>query len=186
MRLLGGRSSTPSRTRILNIHPSLLPSFPGVDAQRQAWEHGAKVAGATVHFVTGELDGGPIVCQPAVPGIDDDTPETLAARILEVEHRIYPEAVGARAERRLDDRRTTVPSAPSHAQHRRPRTRPHVKEVAVRAGSRARSGDAGTRPLQHHIGLGADVVSHTIVTPAAAACAHARQHPRFRALRRRS
>ena len=63
----GARFSTPFPTRILNIHPSLLPSFPGVDAQRQAWEHGAKVAGATVHFVTGELDGGPIVLQAAVP-----------------------------------------------------------------------------------------------------------------------
>jgi phosphoribosylglycinamide formyltransferase-1 len=95
MRLLGRTFLDAFPNGILNIHPSLLPSFPGVDAQRQAWEHGAKVAGATVHFVTGELDGGPIVRQSAVPILDDDTPETLAARILDEEHRIYPDAVGA-------------------------------------------------------------------------------------------
>jgi phosphoribosylglycinamide formyltransferase-1 len=94
MRLLGRTFLDAFPNAILNIHPSLLPAFPGVDAQRQAWEHGARVAGATVHFVTGELDGGPIVCQSAVPVHDDDTRETLAARILEEEHRIYPEAVG--------------------------------------------------------------------------------------------
>jgi phosphoribosylglycinamide formyltransferase-1 len=94
MRLLGRTFLDAFPNRILNIHPSLLPSFPGVDAQRQAWTHGAKVAGATVHLVTGELDGGPIVRQSAVPVHDDDTPETLAARILVEEHRIYPEAVG--------------------------------------------------------------------------------------------
>jgi phosphoribosylglycinamide formyltransferase-1 len=94
MRLLGPTFLDAFPNRILNIHPSLLPSFPGVDAQRQAWAHGAKVAGATVHLVTGELDGGPIVRQSAVPVLDDDTPETLAARILDEEHRIYPEAVG--------------------------------------------------------------------------------------------
>jgi phosphoribosylglycinamide formyltransferase-1 len=94
MRLLGPTFLEAFPNAILNIHPSLLPSFPGVDAQRQAWAHGAKVAGATVHFVTGELDGGPIIRQAAVAIEDDDTPETLAARILEVEHRIYPEAVG--------------------------------------------------------------------------------------------
>ena len=93
MRLLGRTFLDAFPNRILNIHPSLLPSFPGVDAQRQAWLHGAKVAGATVHLVTGELDGGPIVRQAAVPVHDDDTPETLAARILVEEHRIYPEAV---------------------------------------------------------------------------------------------
>jgi phosphoribosylglycinamide formyltransferase 1 len=94
MRLVGATVLDAFPTRILNIHPSLLPAFPGVDAQRQAWQHGAKVAGATVHFVTGELDGGPIVAQQAIPILDADTPESLAARILEVEHRIYPEAVG--------------------------------------------------------------------------------------------
>jgi phosphoribosylglycinamide formyltransferase 1 len=94
MRLLGRTFLDAFPNRILNVHPSLLPSFPGVDAQRQAWTHGVKVAGATVHLVTGELDGGPIVRQAAVPVHDDDTPETLAARILVEEHRIYPEAVG--------------------------------------------------------------------------------------------
>jgi phosphoribosylglycinamide formyltransferase-1 len=94
MRLLGPTFLGAFPNRILNIHPSLLPAFPGVDAQRQAWDHGAKLAGATVHFVTGELDGGPIITQRAIPVLDDDTPETLAARILDVEHRIYPEAVG--------------------------------------------------------------------------------------------
>jgi phosphoribosylglycinamide formyltransferase 1 len=94
MRLLGRTFLDAYPNAILNIHPSLLPAFPGVDAQRQALDHGAKVAGATVHFVTGELDGGPIVLQAAVPILDDDTPDTLAARILEQEHRIYPAAVG--------------------------------------------------------------------------------------------
>ena len=93
MRLLGRTFLDAFPNAILNVHPSLLPSFPGVDAQRQAWEHGTKVAGATVHFVTGELDGGPIVRQDAICVEDDDTAETLAARILTVEHRIYPEAV---------------------------------------------------------------------------------------------
>ena len=78
---------------ILNVHPSLLPSFPGLDAQHQAWTHGVKVSGATVHFVTAELDAGPIVLQVAVPVEDADTAETLSARILVEEHRIYPEAI---------------------------------------------------------------------------------------------
>lgn len=79
--------------RVLNVHPSLLPAFPGLDAQRQAWEHGVKVSGATVHLVDEGLDTGPIVLQEAVPVLADDTPQALAARILEAEHRIYPEAV---------------------------------------------------------------------------------------------
>jgi len=79
--------------RVLNVHPSLLPSFPGLEAQRQAWEHGVKVSGATVHLVDEGLDSGPIVVQEAVAVSDRDTPKTLAARILEVEHRLYPEAV---------------------------------------------------------------------------------------------
>jgi phosphoribosylglycinamide formyltransferase-1 len=109
MRLLGPTFLDAFPAAILNVHPSLLPSFPGVDAQRQAWDHGTKVAGATVHFVTGELDGGPIVRQSAVPVHDDDTPETLAARILEVEHRIYPEAVALVVDGgwRIDGRRFT-------------------------------------------------------------------------------
>lgn len=80
--------------RILNIHPSLLPAFPGVDAQHQAWAHGVRIAGATVHLVDDSLDGGPIVMQEAIEVDPDDTAETLAARILEVEHRLYPRAIG--------------------------------------------------------------------------------------------
>ena len=82
MRLVGPPLLDAFPNRILNIHPSLLPSFPGLDAQRQALEHGVRVSGATVHLVTAELDGGPIVLQAAVPVLDDDTVETLAARIL--------------------------------------------------------------------------------------------------------
>ena len=78
---------------VLNVHPSLLPAFPGVNAQHQAWAHGVKVAGATVHLVTPDLDGGPIVAQATVPVLDADTPESLAARILVEEHRLYPEAI---------------------------------------------------------------------------------------------
>jgi phosphoribosylglycinamide formyltransferase-1 len=77
----------------LNVHPSLLPAFPGVNAQRQALEHGVKVTGATVHFVTSGLDEGPIVEQEAVTVANEDTVESLSARILEVEHRIYARAV---------------------------------------------------------------------------------------------
>jgi phosphoribosylglycinamide formyltransferase-1 len=79
--------------RMLNIHPSLLPSFPGLDPQRQALRAGVKISGATVHFVIPQTDAGPIVMQGAVAVRDDDTPETLAARILEIEHRIYPDAL---------------------------------------------------------------------------------------------
>lgn len=80
-------------SRVLNIHPSLLPSFPGLDAQGQALRHGVKVSGATVHLVTAGLDDGPIVMQAAVPVLDDDTVESLAARVLVEEHRIYPTAI---------------------------------------------------------------------------------------------
>lgn len=79
---------------IVNIHPSLLPAFPGLEAQRQALECGVTIAGATVHIVDEQLDHGPIVAQATVPVHPDDTPDTLADRILEVEHRIYPEAIG--------------------------------------------------------------------------------------------
>ena len=79
--------------RILNIHPSLLPSFPGLHPQQQAIEHGVKVSGVTVHLVTADLDAGPIVVQGTVPVLDDDTADTLAARILVEEHKAYPEAV---------------------------------------------------------------------------------------------
>jgi phosphoribosylglycinamide formyltransferase-1 len=87
--------------RILNVHPALLPAFPGLHAQRQAIQHGVKVAGATVHFVDDGVDTGPIVLQSAVPVRDDDTEETLAARILVEEHRLYPEAIRLYAEGRL-------------------------------------------------------------------------------------
>lgn len=81
--------------RVLNIHPALLPSFPGVHAQRQALEYGVKITGCTVHFVDEGVDTGPIVAQVAVPVLDDDTEETLSARILEQEHRVYPMALEA-------------------------------------------------------------------------------------------
>jgi phosphoribosylglycinamide formyltransferase 1 len=93
MRLLSASFVERFRGRILNIHPSLLPSFPGVDAQAQALAWGVKIAGCTVHLVDESLDGGPIVVQRAVPVLDDDTPETLSARILAEEHRAYVEAL---------------------------------------------------------------------------------------------
>jgi phosphoribosylglycinamide formyltransferase-1 len=93
MRVIGAPLLDAFPDAILNIHPSLLPSFPGVDAQRQAIEHGVKISGVTVHLVDAGLDAGPIVLQRSVPVHDDDTPDALAARILVEEHRIYPEAV---------------------------------------------------------------------------------------------
>jgi phosphoribosylglycinamide formyltransferase-1 len=87
--------------RMMNIHPSLLPSFPGLDVQKKAIEWGCKLAGCTVHFVTEGVDEGPIILQAAVPILDDDTPDRLAARILEQEHRVYPRAVQLFAEGRL-------------------------------------------------------------------------------------
>jgi phosphoribosylglycinamide formyltransferase-1 len=94
MRLVGTPLIDAFPDRILNIHPSLLPAFPGLDAQKQALAHGVRVSGATVHLVTPELDGGPIVLQAAVPVLDTDTVDTLSARILVEEHRLYPEAIG--------------------------------------------------------------------------------------------
>jgi phosphoribosylglycinamide formyltransferase-1 len=93
MRLLSPYFVAAFRGRILNIHPSLLPSFPGLEAQKQALEYGVRYAGCTVHFVDENLDAGPVVMQAIVPVLDDDTPETLSARILKEEHRIYSEAV---------------------------------------------------------------------------------------------
>jgi phosphoribosylglycinamide formyltransferase-1 len=112
MRLIGPPLLEAFPHAILNVHPSLLPAFPGVDAQRQALEHGVKITGATVHLVTGELDGGPIVVQSPVPVIEDDTPETLAARVLVEEHRIYPEAVRIILDGRwrLEGRRLRLPA----------------------------------------------------------------------------
>jgi phosphoribosylglycinamide formyltransferase-1 len=93
MRLLSPYFVAAFPSRILNIHPSLMPSFPGLESQRQALEYGVKFAGCTVHFVDENLDAGPIVLQSAVPVKDDDTEDTLSARILQEEHRIYSEAV---------------------------------------------------------------------------------------------
>ncbi len=93
MRRLSASFVAQYPNRILNIHPSLLPAFPGLEAQRQAFEHGVKVAGCTVHLVDEEVDAGPIVVQRAVPVRDDDTAESLAARILTEEHKAYPEAL---------------------------------------------------------------------------------------------
>jgi len=93
MRLIGPPLLEAFPSAILNVHPSLLPAFPGVDAQQQAFDHGVKISGATVHLVTRELDGGPIVLQSAAPVRDDDTADRLSARILIEEHKIYPEAV---------------------------------------------------------------------------------------------
>jgi len=93
MRLLSPLFVRAFENRILNIHPSLLPAFPGIDAQRQALEHGVKITGCTVHLVDEQLDHGPIVMQRAVEVLDADTVETLTSRILEQEHRTYPEAI---------------------------------------------------------------------------------------------
>ncbi len=93
MRLLSPQFVAAFHNRILNIHPSLLPAFPGLEAQRQALEHGVRFSGCTVHFVDENLDAGPIVLQACVPVEDSDTPETLSERILREEHRIYAEAV---------------------------------------------------------------------------------------------
>jgi phosphoribosylglycinamide formyltransferase-1 len=93
MRLVGPALLAAYPNRMLNIHPSLLPSFPGLHAQRQALEYGVRVSGATVHIVDGGLDSGPIVLQAAVPVLDTDDVESLSERILVEEHRIYPEAI---------------------------------------------------------------------------------------------
>ncbi len=98
------------RGRILNVHPALLPAFPGLDAQKAAFDYGVKVAGCTVHLVDDEVDNGPIVLQATVPVEDDDTVETLSARILEQEHAIYPQALALLSSGRLeiDGRRVRV------------------------------------------------------------------------------
>jgi phosphoribosylglycinamide formyltransferase-1 len=107
MRFLSGGFVSQFEGRILNIHPSLLPAFAGLDAQYQALSHGVKVTGATVHFVDENLDSGPILLQAAVPVRDDDTVETLSTRILEQEHRIYSEAIAwvLRGNYRIEGRR---------------------------------------------------------------------------------
>lgn len=107
MRLLSGGFVSQFAGRILNIHPSLLPAFPGLDAQHQALVHGVKVTGCTVHFVDENLDSGPILLQSPVPVLDNDTLETLSARILAEEHRIYSEAIAwvLRGNYRIEGRR---------------------------------------------------------------------------------
>jgi phosphoribosylglycinamide formyltransferase-1 len=107
MRLLSRVFVEAFPNAILNIHPSLLPAFSGLDAQHKAWAHGVKLAGATVHLVDCDLDAGPIVLQRAVPVLEDDTPDSLSARILEVEHELYPEAIRLllSGQWRLDGRR---------------------------------------------------------------------------------
>jgi len=112
MRLLSPAFIRAFAGRIVNVHPSLLPAFPGLAAQRQAWEYGAKVSGATIHLVDEGLDSGPIVAQEAVPVEESDTPESLTARILAAEHRIYPRAVRLLLDRgyHLDGRRLILGS----------------------------------------------------------------------------
>jgi phosphoribosylglycinamide formyltransferase-1 len=110
MRLLSGHFVRAFPDRVLNIHPSLLPAFPGLDAQRQALDHGVKITGATVHFVDEFLDSGPILIQSAVPVLNDDTVESLSARILAQEHAIYPKAIQYMVEGRvtMEGRRVRV------------------------------------------------------------------------------
>ena len=114
MRVLSPEFVRRHRGRILNVHPALLPMFPGLHAQRQALEHGVKVAGATVHFVDEGVDTGPIVLQSAVPVLEGDTEASLAARILVEEHRLYPEAIRLYAEGRLEvtGRRVSIRADP--------------------------------------------------------------------------
>lgn len=114
MRLLTPAMVSAFRQRIFNIHPSILPSFPGLHSQQQALDYGVKVSGCTVHVVDEECDHGPIIVQASVPVLDDDTEDTLAARILEQEHRIYVDAVRLFFEDRLQiDGRRVVISAPT-------------------------------------------------------------------------
>lgn len=101
MRLVGKKLLGAYPNRVMNIHPALLPSFPGLHGQRDALDYGVKFSGCTVHFVDQGIDSGPIILQAAVPVLDDDTEETLSARILEQEHKIYPQAIQLFAEGRL-------------------------------------------------------------------------------------
>jgi phosphoribosylglycinamide formyltransferase 1 len=110
MRLVSAEFCHAFPTRILNIHPSLLPAFPGLDAQKQALEHGVKISGCTVHFVDPQLDAGPIVLQAAVPVLENDSVESLSARILTEEHRIYSEAIALvlAGRSRIEGRRVVI------------------------------------------------------------------------------
>jgi phosphoribosylglycinamide formyltransferase-1 len=112
MRLLTAEFCEAFPMRILNIHPSLLPAFPGLDAQKQALEHGVKITGCTVHFVDPQLDAGPIVLQAAVPVLENDTADSLSARILVEEHRIYSQAISIvlAGRWRIEGRRALFPN----------------------------------------------------------------------------
>ncbi len=114
MRLLGETFTAAWRDRVLNIHPSLLPAFPGLNTHRKVIEAGVKISGCTVHLVRPELDAGPILIQAAVPVTQDDTPETLAARVLEMEHRCYPLALRLLATNgiRVEENRTRLAATP--------------------------------------------------------------------------
>ncbi len=101
MRIISPDFVKKYKNKIINIHPALLPSFPGLDAQKQAIKHGSKYSGCTVHFVNSGVDSGPIILQKVVKVLDDDTEETLAKRILEKEHQAYPEAVKLFAENKI-------------------------------------------------------------------------------------
>jgi len=109
-RILGSEFVEKYKNRIMNVHPALLPSFPGLGPQKRALEHGVKVSGATVHFAAKDVDSGPIILQAHVPVRDDDTVDTLSERILRQEHRIYPEAIRLFTEGRLkvEGRRVTL------------------------------------------------------------------------------
>ncbi|PCJ61574.1 MAG: phosphoribosylglycinamide formyltransferase [Rhodospirillaceae bacterium] len=115
MRLLGEKFTTAWRDRVLNIHPSLLPAFPGLNTHRKVIEAGVKISGCTVHLVRPELDAGPILIQAAVPVAQDDTPETLAARVLTMEHRCYPMALRLLATNgvRVEENRTRLAATPA-------------------------------------------------------------------------
>jgi phosphoribosylglycinamide formyltransferase-1 len=138
MRIVGPTLLDAFPRAVLNVHPSLLPSFPGLDAQRQALEHGVKVSGCTVHVVDAGVDSGPIVLQAVVPVHDDDTVQTLSARILAAEHRLYPQAVRMLASGRVrfDLRRTRVEPEPARVESDTPRVE---RETAAGAATPARA-----------------------------------------------
>ena len=108
MRILTPEFVTRYQGRLINIHPALLPAFPGLDTHEKALQEGVRIHGCTVHFVTPTVDHGPIIVQAAVPVLDDDTPDTLAARVLEQEHLIYPQAIRWFAEGRISLERGKV------------------------------------------------------------------------------
>jgi phosphoribosylglycinamide formyltransferase-1 len=138
MRIVGTTLLDAFPRAVLNVHPSLLPSFPGLDAQRQALEHGVKVSGCTVHVVDAGIDSGPIVAQAAVPVHDDDSVQTLSARILAAEHRLYPQAVRilASGSVRFESRRTRIEPETARVESDTPRVE---RKTAGRDASPARA-----------------------------------------------